>query len=419
MGKINIILSNSPVVNDPNLGCKALTFSALYIIDDVLKKYGIEYNMYLPCSGYPEGEEHIVNIADKQIKVISCYLPFKLTKTQLFKKIIRNIIHRNIKRSFNPYEIADFVLDTGYGDSFADIYGTNQFKFIDATHKFARQYNVAYGLLPQTIGPYNIDSNRVDATVSLQEAAMVLARDKSSRLYAEKLINGSRAIPEILDMAFFMPYKRMILSEAGVVNVGLGVSDLLWLEQGEYVSDSTSKGSFGLMSDYKDTIRLIIDYFLSLPNVRLHLVPHVISTNREEGHDYVLSERIWKKYNNPRLVLSPFFLGPIEAKSYISGLDFFLGARMHATIAAFSTGVPVVPMAYSRKFNGLFEDTLNYCHIADMKTHSSQEILSIVKDAYAKRSELKNEIDDRNITTVKARKEILEIELIKFFNINK
>ena len=96
MSKINIILSNSPVVNDPNLGCKALTFSALYLIDDILKKNGIEYNMYLPCSGYPEGEEHIVNIADKQIKVISCYLPFKLTKTQLFKKIIRNIVHNNL-----------------------------------------------------------------------------------------------------------------------------------------------------------------------------------------------------------------------------------------------------------------------------------------------------------------------------------
>ncbi len=31
-----------------------------------------------------------------------------------------------------------------------------------------------------------------------------------------------------------------------------------------------------------------------------------------------------------------------------------MGARMHATIGAFSSGVPTVPIAYSRKFEGVF-----------------------------------------------------------------
>ncbi len=419
MNKINIILSNAPLVNDPNLGCKALTLSALYLIDNVLKRNGIEYNIYMPCSGYPEGEEHLVNIGDKKIKVYSCYLPFKLSKKELFKQIIRNIIHRTRKQRFNPYEIADYVLDTGYGDSFADIYGTRQFKFIDITHKFARQYKVIYGLLPQTIGPYNFENNKIEATISLKEAAMVLVRDKNSRLYAENITNLSKPITEVLDMAFYLPFTPINLSENGIVNVGLGISDLLWTEEGSTEPDSTSKGNFGLSANYKETIRLIIEYFLSLTNVRLHLVPHVISSDREEGHDYVLSEKIWRSYNNPRLILSQFFLGPIEAKSYIAGLDFFLGARMHATIAAFSTNVPVVPMSYSRKFNGLFEDTLNYRHIADMRTHTQQVILSIVKDAFENRNILKLEIENINKTIVKTRREILENELIKFFNISK
>ena len=410
MKKINIILSNAPITNDPNLGCRALTLSALYLIDDVLKKKGIEYNIYLTCSGYPEGEEHIVHIADKEIKIISCYLPFKLSFKQLFKKAIRYVLHGTYTRRFNPYKIADYVLDTGYGDSFADIYGTDQFKFVDITHKFARQYNIKYGLLPQTIGPYNIDNNKIEATNSINNASMVLARDKSSRLYAEMLTNSNKEITEILDMAFFMPFNRINLAEEGVVNIGLGISDLLWLEGDAPISDSTAKGNFGLVSDYKEITKIIIDYFLSLSNVRIHLVPHVISSNKDEGHDYALSEIIWNRYNNPRLILSPFFFGPIEAKSYISGLDFFVGARMHATIAAFSTGVPVVPLAYSRKFNGLFEDTLNYHHIADMKIHSSYELLDIIKVAYNNRINLKEIIEDRNRTIVKKKKEMLKLK---------
>lgn len=56
----------------------------------------------------------------------------------------------------------------------------------------------------------------------------------------------------------------------------------------------------------------------------------------------------------PGSVLAPAFASPSEAKSYIAGMDFFMGARMHACITALLSGVPVVPMAYSLKFEGLF-----------------------------------------------------------------
>ena len=58
----------------------------------------------------------------------------------------------------------------------------------------------------------------------------------------------------------------------------------------------------------------------------------------------------------PLATLMDLFETPVEAKSFISRLEVFIGARMHATIAAFSSGVPVIPVAYSRKFKGLFEN---------------------------------------------------------------
>ncbi|MGJ7723542.1 polysaccharide pyruvyl transferase family protein [Escherichia coli] len=50
-----------------------------------------------------------------------------------------------------------------------------------------------------------------------------------------------------------------------------------------------------------------------------------------------LKDKIFK--NNDAVVVAERFTNPITAKSYISSIDFFTGARMHATIAAFSAGV--------------------------------------------------------------------------------
>ena len=47
-------------------------------------------------------------------------------------------------------------------------------------------------------------------------------------------------------------------------------------------------------------------------------------------------------------------------------MDIFSGARMHSTIGAISSGVPVIPVAYSRKFNGLY-NTLEYPYLIDAK----------------------------------------------------
>lgn len=44
-----------------------------------------------------------------------------------------------------------------------------------------------------------------------------------------------------------------------------------------------------------------------------------------------------------------------EIKGIIGCFDFFIGSRMHACIAAISQKVPTAAVAYSKKFNGVFE----------------------------------------------------------------
>jgi polysaccharide pyruvyl transferase WcaK-like protein len=95
--------------------------------------------------------------------------------------------------------------------------------------------------------------------------------------------------------------------------------------------------------------------------------------------------------------LAPKFSSPVEAKSYISNLDFFTGARMHATIAAFSSGVPVVPVAYSRKFSGLY-GTLGYKNLVDGQSDTTQAAIDTILEGYADRANLAKEINKSNVS---------------------
>jgi colanic acid/amylovoran biosynthesis protein len=73
-------------------------------------------------------------------------------------------------------------------------------------------------------------------------------------------------------------------------------------------------------------------------------------------------------------------------------MDFFCGSRMHACIAAFSSGVPVVPIAYSRKFAGLF-GSLGYTIITDCRTQTETQVLEAVVEAFQRRNELKIQLE--------------------------
>lgn len=403
----NIILANAPILNG-NRGCVALTISALSIIDRIMKESNVSYDIYLPDSGHKKIQQFTYKADSLSIDYTSCDYYTYTTPVVALKKKVRSIVEKQDFKSI--FKNADFILDLGQGDSFADIYGTYRFGQIDLIHEIARKLKKPYCILPQTIGPFKSETIKSKAHETIAYADLCMARDRQSFDYVVTNVPTQTTIKEYIDVAFFMPY-NIIEQDKNSIHVGLNISALMW--NGGY----TKNNQFGLKDDYKQTVKSVIEYFLSLPNIKIHLVPHVVGAERGVENDYEVSYELWREYNNPRLVLAPFALGPIEIKSYISGLDFFMGARMHATIGAFSSGVPVVPMAYSRKFNGLFEDTLDYHYMTDLKIQSKDEILGTIKGAFNKRMDIKDIINNRMNTIVKEREQLMYDELRKFFRL--
>lgn len=285
---------------------------------------------------------------------------------------------------FAAIRASDLVIDIGGGDSFADIYGGRRFARTVLQKYMVHLAGRPLVLAPQTIGPFRSPLRRRIALDTIRRSAVVTTRDAlSTRALAGMGYAGP--VIEASDVALRLPHDPPPPRVPGApVRIGLNVSGLLM--SGGY----TRANMFGLKADYPALMRRILAAFRDRSDTpEIHLVPHVITWGGGGVEDdRAASLALAAEFSG--VIVSPAFASPSEAKSYIAGLDFFMGARMHACIAALSSGVPVVPMAYSRKFAGLF-GSLGYDETVDCTTEEADTILARILDAYDRRETLAGE----------------------------
>lgn len=397
---INIILVNASIDN-ANMGCVALSYSIAFKIDEILRSENIDYNLSI-TGYYKKSERKRLFFKGTNITYQTVISP---TIAGIKDLLIKTIRIKNYLSSRRIYRQSNIILNIGEGDSFSDIYGAHRFDLICRPIKAAIKYNKPHCFLPQTIGPFKNEEVKQRATKYLKSAESVMVRDKISLDVVKKLDNTIE-VKEYIDLAFTLPYSKYNFDKEKV-HIGINVSALLW--NGGY----TRNNQFELKSNYKSLITGIINRLLQTDErIQIHLISHVFDLNKgTTENDFSVMTDIYKDLNNPRITLAPLSFDPIDVKSYIAGMDFFIGSRMHATIAAFSAGVPVVPLAYSRKFNGLFVETLNYPYMSDLKTDDTEEVIKMVNDSFKERETLKEIIRDRLDNIVRPRIDTLQNDI--------
>ena len=274
----------------------------------------------------------------------------------------------------------DCVLDIGLGDSFAEIYGPKRFAFLWITKMLAVSQRVPLLLSPQTIGPFSRRPYRALAAMAMRRARAVVARDDRSLSVARELAPDANLILSA-DVAFELPYvdQSGMRGAQGLLRVGINASGLLFHEA------ESGRNRFGLSYDYADFTRALIAQLQARGDCEVHLVPHVIDRTNAVDDDSRLADRLAEEFSG--VIRTPDFTSPSEAKSYISGLDFLVAARMHACIAAFSSGTNVLPVCYSRKFLGLFE-MLGYDRLLPVTGIDLTGALAAVANAIGERDAL-------------------------------
>lgn len=334
-------------LSSDNLGVGALTIGQMSIITEAARRQGLSCKFFVVGtrgnSSYNIQGFDVGGTGEIALRAI------KAGRFEAFKYLAR----------------CNVVFDIGEGDSFADIYGIKRLTLQVVSKIFCRLSGVTLILSPQTIGPFESVLGRLLGKVGLHSAKVVYTRDALSSNCVRSM-GFAHKLREVIDVAFALPFERPVRVQDGKIRLGINVSGLMY----------HSASDFGFTLDYRSLIDLVCEHMLSIPNAEVFLIPHVICDSIEKEDDWRVSEKLLQKH--PGLKLAPRFDSPVSAKSFISGLDFLTGARMHACIAAISSGVAVVPMAYSRKFNGLFS-SLKYDHVLDCKKLSTQQGFDFIR----------------------------------------
>ncbi len=190
-----------------------------------------------------------------------------------------------------------------------------------------------------SVDPEAINAEMLD---DLKKYSLIIARESiTHQAFIDKGLSNTILLP---DPAFTLDVKPVGLPEgfAEGNTIGINVSPLIM----------KSETSGGIV--FKSYTRLI-QHILDTTDSCIALIPHVLW---EHDNDMLPLSKLYEMFRNTgRVVLVGDTYNCMELKFLISSCKLFIGARTHATIAAYSTGVPTLVIGYSVKARGIAKDS--------------------------------------------------------------
>lgn len=246
---------------------------------------------------------------------------------------------------------ADVLLDEG-GITFVD--GRGKFLIYNvATLTPALMLGTPVVKIAQALGPFAEPLNRGCAKTILPRMAAIVARGETTREHLDSL--GLTNVISGADLAFTLSVRpeerraadriaRDFFDKARVV----GFSPSAVLARAAAESEQS----------YVDAVVDQIDLVTQRLRRRVLLVAHSAraDTDKRHNNDLPLCRDIYKSLARPDMVLFPDEELPSQVlRSLIARCDLFVASRFHAMISALATGVPVLVLGWSHKYQEVLE----------------------------------------------------------------
>lgn len=298
------------------------------------------------------------------------------------------------------------VLDISGGDSFTDIYGAKRFQAMALTKRLALDAGVPLILLPQKLGPFRDEATRAQAVAILRRADAVWVRDAQSFAFLQEALGPSFDADRHrlgVDVAVALPTAEPAGLSGRVASwlrqdrrfplAGLNVSGLLCNQ------DDAARQSFGLAGSHRDQLDALAEALLRAdPALRLLLVPHVQRPDGDPESDLDAARALQARLGeagNTRVQVLDDRLSAMELKWVLSRLDWFAGARMHATIGAFSSGVPTLGLGYTDKAYGVFAQCGIGDEVVDLRHADARELAGRAVASFQRRHAMQADLRRR------------------------
>ena len=313
-----------------NRGCEAIVRSSCKIIKDTVNEAEV-----MLASNRPQTDRIIKDVdyvfdgSLKDIKLnlldkIKVYTQLKLLKSEDY------ILTKRYQSVVDKINDVDICLSIG-GDNYC--YGEQDWLY--AINKNIKKKGKKLVLWGCSIGDEDLSERKLN---DLKTFDLILARETLT--YEALTSKGLTNVKLVADPAFTMVKEELPLPK------GWKENDIVGLNFSPLVLKRNPKAMKAIIE--------LVKYILEKTESVIVLTPHVM----EEGNDdSELLKNLYDMFKDSnRVILLPNNLTAIQYKGYIARMRFFIGARTHATIAAYSNCVPTMVLGYSIKSRGIAKD---------------------------------------------------------------
>lgn len=247
--------------------------------------------------------------------------------------IVRRKIFGDVNANMNVFLrklFKDNIAISIGGDNYCYPWSAKQAIELDKEIRKSCKYSVLWGC---SIDPEAITSEMRE---DLSKFDLITARESITYEVLRK-INPNTV--QVADPAFLLEKVELPLPENFIENstVGINISPLIM----KYGIDGNM-----ILKNYEELIRYIIED----TDMNICLIPHVVW---EYNNDLEPLQILYTRFKESKRICMIADGDCRELKGYIARCRFFVGARTHATIAAYSSYVPTLVVGYSVKSRGI------------------------------------------------------------------
>lgn len=315
-----------------NHGCEAITYST----ENILR--GLYQQLYCTTTNL----KYEKNLPQNCHWIEYSYFRKPTILNRLISKIERTTLHSNRFMSSNPwlehvysaFSNCQVALSVG-----GDNYCNGSYGWLYQLHNKAIESGLKTVLWGCSVDKHCIDDNLMRE--DLMKYDIICARESLTSQILSSFHPNVKLYP---DPAFTLPFQELAWPgdedpAAGYIGLNLSPTSM---------ACEAKKGM--TLENYKR----VIEYILKNTSYHIALIPHVVFQNyygdllelKKLYHSYVDSKRIILIHDNNCHVM----------KGYIRRCRFFITARTHASIAAYSSCVPTIVLGYSIKAKGIATD---------------------------------------------------------------
>ena len=313
-----------------NHGCEALVRSTAKLLDRMptLFSTGYDEDIQFGISEIANVQrDTVVSVPRRSAAYVAAACQTKLTKrTTLFTQFARRDL-------LDAVQSGDLCLSIG-GDNYCYA-GTEILGDLNTLFKKKGAKTVLWGcsIDPEAISPEMVkDLKRYDL-ITVREPLTQAA------LAAAGITENVRSVA---DPAFLLDVQKTDLPDGFLAGntIGLNLSPLIL-----HYTEKKEEALAGFQA--------LVQHILDTTDSAIALIPHVVKSS---SNDLEVLEPLFRQFEGTGRVLLIPDQNCMQLKYIISQCRLFIGARTHATIAAYSTFVPTLVIGYSVKSRGIAAD---------------------------------------------------------------